>query len=299
MVPTGNRTARRGVQLGMRRARAALPAVLLVLASAACGHDAKVATGASTTVPARPADVVLSITSGGGFVPFGADFANVPLKVQRDGTVYTGGAIPAIYPGPALTPVSTGKLAGAQVQQLLDEARADQLGEDHLDVGQPPVSDMPSTTITVELDGTLHTHSIYALGYGIDDPQQGLSNLTPAQGSLRKALSNFVTHASDLVSQAADQAYAPVAYQVLATRIDPASEAPPEVTPNQLTWPAPDLPLVAGAACIDIDAAHAPALTEALTTASQITVWHDGGATWHLSVRATLPGDAACADRKG
>jgi hypothetical protein len=295
----GNQTPRRSVLLAMRRALVVLPALLLALASAACGDDQKVASDGSTTsttgpaVPGRAADVVLAITSGGGFVPFGTDFANVPLKVQRDGTVYTGGAVRAIYPGPALTPVMTGRVSVSELAHVLDEAKAAGLAEERLDAGEPGVTDMPTTTITVELDGQVHEHAVYALDFGTDPTMGAPSGLTPAQSDVRAKLSAFQTEVADLVLRTADQPYVPTAYQVLASIADPAAGTS-DVTPNELTWPVADVALVEGR-CVDVDAAHAPALADLLDQATQITIWHDDtGAAWHLVVRATLPGDEPC-----
>jgi hypothetical protein len=296
----GNRTVRLSVQTGMRRATAALSVLLLVVVGAACGNDDDpVATGGPPAT-GEPTDVILRITTGGGFVPYGYDFATVPTIVQRDGTVLVGGAVTMQYPGAALTPVVTGKLAAADLQHLLDAARDAGLDQAELDAGQPGITDNPTTTIVVELDGKQHEHAVYALGFGGAEDAGGGggdTGLTAEQVAVRTAVQGFVSEVSDKVTAAADEPFVPTGYQVIAQPVDPAAPPPEEPLPNDLDWPFADLTLPSPdqGGCLDVDGARTAPFAELLAKATQITIWHtaDGG-TFHLSVRATLPGDDAC-----
>jgi hypothetical protein len=300
----------------MRRATALLVLVLLVLSSCG-GDDDTVGTGASsssssssttstavgadpTTPPPMPAGEgddpadpstpasrgVIRISVGGGFSPYGTDFAAVPTLVLADGTAFTGGATTMQYPGPAIAPVSTGALSSAQVASLLDAAKAAGLTTTR-DYGQPGITDVGTTTIRVVLDGTTHTAAVYALGY-----EDGAGGLTAEQRTAREKVSAFVAEVGDAVSAAATGTFAPTAYQVLATPSQPASSHP-DPKPNQLDWPVPSKPLAAGP-CRDLTGDDAAAFRGALAKATQITVWRSGGKDWQVVARATLPGDAPC-----
>jgi hypothetical protein len=292
MVVTGNRLVVPHRPTAMRRTLMLLALPALALGGVACSDDDSVDTGASPVGDGDPSDVVISISSGGGFVPFGVDFAAVPTVVQRDGTVLTGGAVIAIYPGPALSPVSTGTLSGDALAELLEAAEEAGLESDALDFGEPGVSDSPTTTITVEIDGGTYTHEAYALGFGED--MGGDLGLSEEQLDLRAAVQDFVGEVSDAVTTAATDTYEPTAYQVLALPVDPADLAGSEPAPNELAWPLADVALAEGA-CIDITGDDATAFAALLPDATQITIWRDAaGATWQLATRAVLPGDDPC-----
>jgi hypothetical protein len=268
----------------MRRIPVLALAAVFVLATAACGDDADpVATGAD------PSTAVISISTGGAFSPAGTDFSSVPTLVMGDGTVYTSGPMTMQYPGPALIPVVTGKLAAADLDRLLAAASSAGLEHDDVDYGQPGITDVGSTTITVEIGGTEHTTSVYALGY---EDQAG--GVTDAQRAARSKVQAFVSEVADQTSRAATTAFEATAFQVQANQSEPASAYTEEPRPNELAWPFPDLPLTSEG-CLDLTGARATTFATTLESATAITIWTDAaGSPWHVAVRATLPGDAPC-----
>jgi hypothetical protein len=284
----GNRIALRGVEPPMRRTSAVLLTASLLLALAACGDDGEpVSSGGDPAGDA--ATVVLSISTGGGFAPVGTDFASVPTLVMGDGTVFTGGPTTMQFPGPALSPVLTGTLASGELDRLLEAAATAGLDEDGVDYGQPGITDVGSTTITVELDGTTHTTDVYALGY-----EDGTGGLTAAQREARAKVQAFVSAASDRVAAAATTALDPTAYQVQASPSEPASSFTEEPRPNEVAWPFADVPLTTDG-CIDLGGADATTFAAALDGASSNTIWTDAaGGSWHLAIRATLPDEPTC-----
>ena len=206
--------------------------------------------------PSTPASSgVIRISVGGGFSPYGADFAAVPTLVLADGTVFTGGATTMQYPGPAISPVSTGRLSSTQVASLLDAAKAAGLTTKR-DYGQPGITDVGTTTITVVLDGTTYTAAVYALGY-----EDGAGGLAAEQRAAREKVSVFVGKVGDAVSAAATGTFAPTAYQVLSTPSQPTSSYP-DPKPNTLDWPFSAKPLVEGP-CRDLTGADADAFRSA------------------------------------
>lgn len=285
----------------MIRTRFIAVVTLVALAGivAGCGDDDAVQTGSdkspgttedhSRSGHTAPDDVVISISVAGGFVPRGADFAAVPTLVLRDGTVITGGASTAIYPGGPVPPVVTGHVAREEVEALIEAAAEAGLDAQPVDAGQPGITDVPTTTIRVDFQGTTRAHEIYGLGVGDHSP-----GLTRSQNDLRLAVAGFVTKVTDAVGAAAEESYEPVGYQVLAFPVTPADMEGLEVAPNELAWPLAELPLPEQG-CIDVEGPRAAVLTEALGEATQITVWRDGaGRTWQLAVRLRLPGDVGC-----
>jgi hypothetical protein len=287
-----------------------LPVLLLVAVLSACGssHDETAHTTGTTSTTVKPststtgaptpatADVIISIVSGGGFVPYGYDFAAVPTLVLRDGTVLTAGAMTMQYPGAAVNAVVTGRLSAEDVAALLAAAKRAGLDGDHLDAGRPGVSDQPTTTIVVEVDGRRHSNQAYGLGDG-GDPSRGGPGLTAEQAAVRKAMGGFVRTVSDTATRVATRPYGPTGYQVVAQPIDPASSSGQDIEPNDLDWPFADLSLTAGVdgRCVDVAGSRTATFAAVLGKATQITRWHTAdGATYSLSIRATLPGYPDC-----
>ena len=301
----------------MRRATAPLVLVLLVLSSCG-GDDDTVGTGSddsstssssststpsstSTTAgtdatppPTEPAgdpapttasDAIRIVTCC-AFSPYGTDFAAVPTVVGTDGTAFTGGAQTLQYPGPAISPVTTGKLSAKQVDALLTAAKDAGLTTKR-DYGQPGITDVGTTKITVTIDGKAHTAEIYALGY-----EGEAGGISADQKAARAKASAFVTKVSDAVSAAATTSFQPTGYQVLAIPSQPLSDYS-DPKPNQLDWPIASKPLAEGP-CRDITGADAATLKAALAKATQITIWNSGGKGWQVVTRAVLPGDAPC-----
>lgn len=279
----------------MRRTVALLLAAVVALA--ACGDGDEVSTG-STSSTTRPGDAtdpavgtaagaVLRIVTGGGFVPFGTDFAVVPDLVLADGTVLTGAPITLQYPGPPVHPVATGRIGEEELDRLLEAAVDAHLDEER-DFGEPNVADVPSTTITVVLDGEAHETQVPAL-----EATEAEGGLTDEQRRARAEVRDFVAAAREVVSAAAGESFAPTAYQVVAMTTAPAGDAQQEPQPNELDWPA-DVPPLSEGPCTDVTGPAATALASALEDATAITVWRSGGRHWQVAVRAALPGDAPC-----
>jgi hypothetical protein len=283
----------------MRRHLLALLALsALLVGAAACGDDGEVRTGDEPSGATGGGDagdrdpdgarVAISIATGGGLVPFGTDFAVTPTVVLEDGTAFAAGAMIAIYPGPALAPVSTGTVDGDRLQGRLDEAEEIGLASDEpVDAGDLSrfVTDLPTTTITVRIDGEDHEIAVYGLSMG---DHVGADALSAAQREVRSKVADFAQHVTDVVSAAATDRYEPDAFQVLS---QPAGDGDPEVAPNRIDWPFPD-PLDDEAGCRTIEGDDATTLAPMLARATQITVWTDpsDGSEHNLVVRAVLPG---------
>ena len=269
---------------------------------AACG-DNTVQTGDST-IPDTPTtlsgishptgadEVLLRIGYEGGFVSPDMLFARIPtLLVTGDGQAIVQGAMPAIYPGPLLTPLFQRTVDEVGVQAILSLAREKGLLAAAPDYAVPPegpmVADAPDTVVEIAANGTTYVHRAYALG--IDG-----TNSTPA----RDALNAFVMAISDLAAVVgsehidAGSPFAPTSFRVRATPVDPAQFTEPSPTIRE--WPADTGIVLAQASdCAIVDAAKVTAL---FTESNQLTFFTEadaGGATvtYQLAVVQVLPGD--------
>lgn len=308
----GNPSPVPDVKRPMHRNRSPIALLLLVLAAlaalAGCGDDAEdVGTadggdgsGSSTdsTPPpdARPggtaSGLFIEVASVGGFVPSDFAFRSVPrVVVYDDGTVIAPGAVPAIYPGPATTPLFSGTLDAAALHELLAAAAAAGLIGGTPDVGDQgdiPIADAPSTRVTVVVDGDERVVEAYALvEAGADMGQTGLSD---EQLEARAALAELVALA-DRAVLAAETPYEPARYRVLGS--EPPADPGTDVAPNELAWPE-GVPEPIEATCVSIGGDAAAGFAATLASASEITRWSIGDRVLNVAVRPVLPHEPDC-----
>ena len=293
----------------MRTATRLLAPLLVLALAAACGGDDEETgtagtddtTGTTATDPGGevpdgatpgglPGDVFVQIEFVGGFVPAGFDFRNVPsVTVYADGTVVVPGATTAIFPGPAVAPLSVGTLDAEELDELLAEvADAGLLADVPPDPGENPlVADAASTRITVVVDGADTVVEAYALEVEVPTDAPGV---TDEQRAVRARLTQLVDTVSNAATAQATDLFEPTGYRVLAAE---PFETDPSVTPNELTWPA-DLPLPELDECVAVTGDGAAALTELLVDATDITRWTVGDEQVALSIRPLLPHEDGC-----
>lgn len=298
----------RGVRAPSLPARS-LPALsllvllVIVLAGGCSGGGQRLVTGDGagngagdgSGTPARRAGggedgLFVSVEVGGGFMPVGAAFRMVPsAAIYDDGTTLSPGATIAIYPGPAVLPVTEGRIDDEQLRRLVEAADAAGLidGVDQ-GFGEPPVADAATTTVTVVVDGEVHSTSVYAL-QGADERIFGVDE---AQSRARQEVRRFVDLVSATVTDAEGSAYVPDRYRLLPLPAEPAIDE--VVEPDERRWPFPDVPLVEGE-CTALAGQQAVELRDALEDATEITRWStDAGQTYVLAVRPVLPHEPDC-----
>lgn len=264
------------------RALAVLP-LALALALAACGDDGDGAGGSAGRPGGLADDLFVEVVTDGGFVPVGFDFRMVPqVVVYADGTVVVPGAVPAIYPGPAVSPLATGRLDEATLADLVATAADAGLLDPGADMDLPPgqmIADAPTTTVRLVVDGG--EHRLVAPALGLASPE------TPT----RTALADFVNRVANAATLAASDLLDPVAYRVQRLDLDGGD---PGVQPNTIDWPegvtepVPDK-------CTAIVGEEADAFEAVLAGATEITRWRlaDGTETG-LAVRPVLAHETAC-----
>jgi hypothetical protein len=163
---------------------------------------------------------------------------------------------------------------------------------DYGDMGSIGMSDMPTTTVALNIGGRHVTRAAYGL-----TAKPGGGRLTPAQAAARRALLRFV---EGLPRAPAERLYTPSSLAVYAA---PFSGGPqPGGVP--LVWPLRSNLATAGIRlqgtfdrCIAVTGSETPVLLRALQRATSRTRWlarPSGGLAFQLVVRPLLPGDQAC-----
>lgn len=160
--------------------------------------------GTASADGALPADqVVFMVDSGGGLVPPVVYALESPslviygdgriLSIVQDGS--TGGAVPARYQLARVDPLA--------VAAFVSSVEARGIINADKDFGQPSVTDMDSTTVSVHGEKGVAKVSVYAFHDDFD------KDVTPDQQQARAALRQVIDAASNLASGAASTPFAP------------------------------------------------------------------------------------------
>ena len=280
----------------MRQSRsrlAVLPLAGIVLA--ACAGTAP----SPEPTPPDEATALLRVTMQQALPPQ-STFSWLPsIVVTLDGRVLSGGAMPAIFPGPLVNPVVERQLTAAGWAKIVTAARAFGLlsGARDFTGGALPPGSM-TARLQLVADGRVHDL--------VGDPSRIMVCVTTPcdpQPGTPEAFGGFLSRLGDLGSWlgtdiGAEQMHVPAGYAILVG-------APP-ADDQGLVQPAIDWPLAGGFAtfgkaladgsggrCGTITGADAAALRPALNAATQLTKWRDpaDGSFHGLQVRPLLPGD--------
>jgi hypothetical protein len=261
----------------------------------------------STTLPAGAishptgADqLVMRVEVGGGFVPIEYNFTAVPqFNLYGDGRVVVPGPETMQYPGPALPNLQSTVLTEDGIQAILAAAKDAGLFQNGVDYGQPGVTDVGTTTITINADGATYTSQIYALGF-----EDG-GNLTMQQQQARAAINDLAGRLSDpaglVGTELQWEPYEFTALEVYSRPVDPvAATSSTDIQPNHLPWPLADLatsgeevPNSAGMRKLIVTGADLETLSPLLDQATDITLWKSGDTQYNLWFRPLLPDEAA------
>lgn len=284
--------------MSTRRALTLLTLVALTLA--ACGDDDNDVTTKPDPDPptGNGAELVFqAATGGGGFVPPSSRLAEIPeVSVYGDGRVIMLGPTTLEFPGSALPNLQVGQLSAPE----LDEFRraieaAGLLADPPPDFGDPGVTDMPTSVVTITVDGEERTLSAYALDFVEGDDQ-----LEPDQREARLALRALVRgFDGDLATEQYEAES--VAVFVRTNEAEEGSDDAPE--PATRDWPLGDL---AGAGepyegfdetrCLVVTGADAQTVLTAAADASEGDGWRSGNAEYDVVFRPLLPDETSCAD---
>jgi hypothetical protein len=253
--------------------------------------------------PTGANDLVLRVATGGGFVPIQYNLKAVPgVSIYGDGRMIVDGPVMEIYPGPALPNLQVTRLSEDAIQAILAEARAAGLLGPDASYDEMCVSDMPTTTFTVNADGATHTVSAYALGFG--DGTTGETGQCGQEAAARQLLTAFSTKLTDLASWlpqgslGAEEPYLPSEMRVYVT----AYQGDPQLEQTPIEWPlegelgrfgARDVNL-SEYRCGVISGDDLAAVLPLAQQANELTPWTSAGTDHSLVLRPLLPDEHGC-----
>jgi hypothetical protein len=275
----------------------AAPLLLVPLALAACG---------STSHPTGKADVVLRVEAGGGFVTPQYNLTQPPgFTLYGDGTVIVTGPMIEIFPQPAMPNLQKATISQKAVDKILSAAKQAGLFANDVDYGQPGITDVGTTTFTINAGGKTYTSNIYAFGFE-DQPDGGtVEGLTQAQVQAREEVTKFVAKIQDLdVFLSTTLKWEQYAYTSLAafSQLFDANNPTYDtagVQPNRLDWPLGDLSTLGqavqpeGFRKVVVSGNDLAKLQPLLGQATQITLWKSGEREYYLYFRPLLPDENA------
>jgi hypothetical protein len=277
-----------------RHALALLALAALVVAG--CGEDDDM----TTTNPDPPApesdEVLLQVATGGGFVPSSSRLAEIPeLSVYGDGRFIILGPTTQEFPGAALPNLQEGQLSGGELDDLAQKiAEAGLTDDPPPEYGDPGVTDLPTTVVTVTVDGEERSVAAYALDF-----VEGDDELEDDEREAREQLRDVI---GSVDVDEASKTYEPGALAVFIQPFDAdeRGDSPPAQT---LDWPLGDL---AGAgepyegfddtSCLVLTGDDAQTAIDAAGDANEGDAWNSGDQLYALVFRPLLPDESSCAD---
>ena len=263
---------------------------LLVVGIAACGGGTS--DGGSYKHPEGAKEVVLRVNSGGGFVTVEYNLRSVPqFTLYGDGTIIVTGPTTMIYPGAALPNLQTTKVSEETMQAMLSAAQEAGLFANGVDYGRPGITDMPTTTVTVNVDGTTYESNLYALS---TDAAGG--DLTMEQQQARAEIATLVGRLNGVESFQQGLQWASYQFTSLAAFSTPAvTGGGGDVQPNKLDWPLGDLGTLGEATQPEgfrkavVTGADLEKLRPLFDQTTEITIWNSGGKEYNVIFRPLLP----------
>jgi hypothetical protein len=283
----------------MRTRALAVSLVALSLLAAGCGRLTK-AGSQGIDHPTGPADLVLRMDVGGGFVAPAYELRRIPTwSLFGDGRIITEGPQIEIYPGPALPSVQVQTISEEGIQAILEAAEAAGLLGPDRTYGQGCVADAPTTTFTVSADGIKHVVSAYALGMV---PGSCPGEDTEARGKLAR----FSTKLSDLAGWLPNGSLGEQGqfeFSEIRVYAQPYAGSPePGLHQTAIDWPLSDpLPTFGEAdatfgdyRCGVVSGTDLAKLLPEAQRANDLTPWRSGGAVYSLTFRPLLPDEHTC-----
>jgi hypothetical protein len=270
---------------------ASLAVLVTVVFGAVAGGDDGGARSGSYEHPKGQNEVVLRVSTGGGFVSPSTNLRSVPqFTLYGDGTIIVTGPTIMIYPGAALPNLQTTKVSEETVRAILSAVQEAGLFDPTFDYGQPGITDQATTTITIDVDGKKCESSIYALG------ADGAGGLTMEQQQARAAVDELVGKLNGLETFQPGVKWTSYQFASLAVFSTPAMVGgTPDPQPNTLEWPLGDLATLGQAVQPEgfrravVTGEDLEMLQPLLDEATEITIWTSGGKEYNLYFRPLLP----------
>ena len=302
----------------MRRTRFVIP-LLALLFLAACGEPsggggvggggstggsgASGTTGGAIEHPTGADEPVLRIDTSGGFVPVEWSLKNVPgVSIYGDGRMIVTGPVIEIYPGPALPNLQVTRLTEDGLQAILAAAEDAGLLDGDASYDYPCVTDLPTTTFTVNANGTTTTTSAYALGF--EEGTTGGCSGMQVDTEARAALNDFSMKMGDIRSwlpagsYSEEEAYTPTEMRVYVGQ----ERHDPELQQQPIAWPL-ETPLsdfgepdrnLSDLRCAAISGEDLAAVLPLAEQANELSPWTSDGERYGLTFRPLLPDEHGC-----
>lgn len=314
----------------MKRTAPVLPlAVLLVLAACSAGRTGaspgtspgdETAGSGAIEHPTSAEEPIFTIEYAGGFVPVQFLATQTPTFVLLgDGRVVVQGMQTMEFPGPALPPLMERRLNEEGIQEVLRAISATNLFDEDLDLraAQNMVADASDTIFTVNAGGRKVTVSVYGLGTltpGVQMPPGMSEAEMQAHAVLQQLNDRMVTLETWLPASAwEDDAWRPYEPEALRLYVRDVTAEPRDGVAGGISeWPADASGDPAafgeeqrtfgdGTRCGVVDGEKAAAWFQALSAATQATLWSDDGErVFSVMPRPLLPHEEpACPELVG
>lgn len=223
-----------------------------------------------------------------------------PVVITGDGRVVTGGAVPAVFPGPLVIPLVSRQLTDAGRTAILKLATdLGLLGRQTDFVGGPPLAGGVMGHVQISVNGKLVELT------GLPGVQCATSPCAPAPAT-PEAFSLFWQRMLDLSWLGAelgpDAPYSPAAYSVLVGRMPMPQGG---INPVVVDWPLPDqlatmgIDVGQGYRCATFAGAAVALLKAVFDRSNQLTAFNQDppfNAAYGLTVVPLVPGQDACRD---
>jgi len=273
-------------------------AVVGIVASACAGRSTSLPGNGAIHYPTGPNDVLLRISLDGGFIGPQILFERIPeFTLTGDGSLIVAGVETAIYPGAALPAIVLRRVSEEGVQAILRAAIAAGLDDDgsYMTMG---VSDMPTTTFTLTVNGHTYQTRVYALdAMGGERP----ARMRPAEWEARRRLTAFLTQLGRLDqwlpagSLGAERPFESSAAHLLVGPYQPDGQLPQPASAwplaGSLTTFGDTYPMGGDLRCGTVSGGDWTALRALAGQANELTPWTDGGARFSIVFRPLIPGD--------
>lgn len=263
-----------------------------IVALPACGSGDPATPG---TDAARSDAVIARVVTAGGYTSRADQFSIVPeVVIYADGRV-----IKPSSAGPALDYARRPLLPALEVRRLDAEGlgrmrdaieRSGLLAAGEVDYGVPNVTDTPTTSVTLSVDGRTASHAANALR---EVPRFRITGLTKAQIAARERLAALI-HDLRSAGTVAGEGHISPAETYIPESLMVESYAAPEEIAASVDWPLASIPLSPTETCREVAGADAGTLRERLSSAFVSTVFIQGSGRYTTSVRPVLPGEPGC-----
>jgi hypothetical protein len=253
-------------------------------------------------------EAILVVSSQGGLIPIEWTARALPnFVLLGDGRVIVGGAVPAIFPGPAVMPLNERTLTEEGIQTILEAVEETGLFTSDLELrgAQGMVADAADTVFELHAAGNDVTVTVY--GLGLVDPEM---ELPPGMTSAELEAHRLLTGLNDALltidtSVPAEQweaegwqPYEPQAFRLYVRDVS-GEPVDAEVPPDVRDWPGTADPATFGeevahfgngTRCGTVDGEEAAAWLADLSTATEISQWTtDGEDRYTIIARPLLP----------